>query len=50
MADIDAALQEDGAIALLSAMVADFPELDDCGPLTSDLQYMRLNEIKYLVS
>ena len=40
---------EDSGVALVEAMLSDFPELQDNGPFTSDIEYMRVNEAKYLV-
>lgn len=39
----------DGACQGIQSMLKDFPELEDPGPFTSDLQYMQLNEAKYLI-
>lgn len=39
----------DGATDIIRGVLGDFPELGDTGPFTTDLQYMRVNEAKYLV-
>ena len=39
----------DGACQGIQSMLKDFPALKDAGPFASDLQYMQLNEAKYLV-
>lgn len=39
----------DGSLRAVESMLADFPELLETGRFTNDLQYMRVNEAKYLV-